>query len=361
MNAILGVKYVVDRGPDLPRLPPLYYENIGTFGAFQLYENKKVLPVGFMARDRENKFNPLVSGLNPVAVKNIIAAELSGFDAPLYTLLGTCSCCISASVSEAVNLQVSLDGNSFHYTAAEGLTHRHEMMFSLEYVITEAKPTYLTVSGTFIAYVRVLVNGAGLRGSPHGNAVGQGMETVYLGYLQPGDRVAVTLGIKNLLAENKKLPAETGNLNRNPLFLLGLTDRGREDYPAQQRGTGHVYLHQLNESIFDEVYTALSASPLNVSSYGATYIQGDINVLEDGLLFLSVPYDRRWHVYVNGQVHKAERVLGAFIGIPLSAGQYEIRMEYRPVGVVPSVLVSVLALAGVLAWPAFRRMKQPRK
>ena len=57
-------------------------------------------------------------------------------------------------------------------------------------------------------------------------------------------------------------------------------------------------------------------------------VTGDINVSDEKTLFMSIPYDRNWKVYVDGKKANYDKILDQFIGIKLNKGKHKIKMIY---------------------------------
>ena len=72
-------------------------------------------------------------------------------------------------------------------------------------------------------------------------------------------------------------------------------------------------------------------------------IEGDINVEADGYFNISTPYDEGFTLYVDGQETAHEITDTAFIGLPLSAGEHHIRLEYHAPGANAGRIVSAFA------------------
>ena len=58
-------------------------------------------------------------------------------------------------------------------------------------------------------------------------------------------------------------------------------------------------------------------------------LTGDINTNRSGTLFLSIPYDKNFKIYVDNVETKYYPLLdNTFIGLDLAEGKHKIRMEY---------------------------------
>ncbi len=103
----------------------------------------------------------------------------------------------------------------------------------------------------------------------------------------------------------------------------------------------------------------LSQQGLEVTSYSDTSLTGTVNAQEDGLLFLSIPYDNGWSLTVDGTETEIEIFADALISVPLTAGTHEIHLEYHAPGqslglMVTSgtiVLICLMLLAGRFLTP----------
>jgi uncharacterized membrane protein YfhO len=62
------------------------------------------------------------------------------------------------------------------------------------------------------------------------------------------------------------------------------------------------------------------------------------------MLFLPISYDEGWNCIVNGQKVEARKILGSFIGVPITPGRNEIVMNFTPKGMGVGVVISTGAL-----------------
>ncbi len=79
----------------------------------------------------------------------------------------------------------------------------------------------------------------------------------------------------------------------------------------------------------------------------------------DALLLVSIPYHPGWHASANGQPLSIVRADLGLMAIPLSAGGYDVVLEFRPASVQIGAVISLIALAltviGLLGWIVIRR------
>ncbi|WP_420705929.1 YfhO family protein [Enterococcus sp. BWT-B8] len=59
---------------------------------------------------------------------------------------------------------------------------------------------------------------------------------------------------------------------------------------------------------------------------------GKVNAADDQVLFTTIPYDRGWRVYIDGKEVAITPFKEAFLTVPVTAGEHEIRFVYLPPG-----------------------------
>lgn len=87
----------------------------------------------------------------------------------------------------------------------------------------------------------------------------------------------------------------------------------------------------------------MTACPSRRSTWTAgrdTKLTGTVTAAESGTLFLSIPYDEGWTITIDGQPAEGEKILEAFLSVPVEAGTHEISLIYMPGGLIPGVVIS---------------------
>lgn len=83
----------------------------------------------------------------------------------------------------------------------------------------------------------------------------------------------------------------------------------------------------------------------NPVSFASSEITGTVNAEQDRYLVFSIPYSKGWAVYDNGRKAELQKANLMYLGMPIEAGNHEIRLIYRTPGGTAGILVS---LAGVI-------------
>lgn len=78
-------------------------------------------------------------------------------------------------------------------------------------------------------------------------------------------------------------------------------------------------------------------------------IKGRISCNEDSLLYLSIPYDRGWKVYVDGErCDTTANVNIAFTGVQLGKGEHIVEMKYSHWGMTAALAGTIVGIIGLL-------------
>ena len=112
-----------------------------------------------------------------------------------------------------------------------------------------------------------------------------------------------------------------------------------------------MYGYQLDRAGYDRMLEKFSDEQLNVTAYDTTSLSGHIDVKEDGLLFLSIPYAEGWSAEVDGEKAEIVSIQDALMGIRLNAGSHDISLKYTPAGFKAGLLISLVSItmiAGII-------------
>ena len=126
-------------------------------------------------------------------------------------------------------------------------------------------------------------------------------------------------------------------------------------------GSYKLMVYALDEEIFKEAYGKLSDEQLEITKFSDTEIEGKITAQNDGVMFLSIPYEKGWSIYVDGEKAETVKVVSSMLGVNLTAGEHDIRIEYVPEGFVPGAAatgVSAVLCVGIAVFDFKRRKKR---
>lgn len=132
-------------------------------------------------------------------------------------------------------------------------------------------------------------------------------------------------------------------------------------------------VYRLDSSAFDKGIEKLKSNgTLDIDSVSDTEIKGKIDASIDGIMYMSIPYEKGWSVYVDGEKQKAVPVCnntyserdgtishkGSMMGIRLKKGSHTIELKYCPEGFVLGAVISVVCLAAFVFIILYNRKRR---
>jgi uncharacterized membrane protein YfhO len=108
---------------------------------------------------------------------------------------------------------------------------------------------------------------------------------------------------------------------------------------------------------FNDAVESLRHEPFEISSFREDRIGGQVTLREDGVLILSIPFNRGWQATVDGRDARLHRIDAGFIGLPLAAGTRVVELRFVPEGSGLGRAVSLLTAIGCFLWLVFARRR----
>lgn len=314
VNSLLGIKYIISKkGP--MKSEEMSLEMQDTENGVYLYRNKYPLSLGFMMNsdilEMEDK-----TAVNPFEYMNSIIKLASGSEKPCFTAQ-------PVALVEYKNMSVQKNGYGKYNFSKDNENLSASAIYSFD-----------------------------------------GVENGYLyGYANNGN--CDKLSVKS---NGEVIESEVSVKDYPVVFTMGNGQAGTttdvEIFAKQDDSSGsyQLMIYALKTDAFEEAYNRLADEQLNITSFSDTRITGDIDVIEDGILYLSIPYENGWTVRVDGKKVKTTKILQSMLGAEVPAGHHTIELEYMPEGFVTGVVVSgtALILFGVVAFTDTRKRRRKK-
>ena len=109
--------------------------------------------------------------------------------------------------------------------------------------------------------------------------------------------------------------------------------------------TEEMMRHAVDRLVCTMTDVDLHRNPL---SFASSEITGTVNAEQDRYLVFSIPYSKGWTVYDNGKKAKLQKANLMYLGMPIEAGNHEIRLIYRTPGGTAGILVSLAGVALII-------------
>jgi len=291
-NMMLGIRYIIAK--DGYNADTLTQRLVSQSGSVTLYENLYDLPIGFMVEENVGRYNPGISA-NAFDNQNNLFRRVTGVNKNLFTPVDI------IHVGHKGYLVTRSAYGTYSYTRDADAT-----------------------SDSFLKY-----------------NYSAPVDAMYYAYVKVPDS-------KKLEVFSNNVPLHTYNADRQPFITPAnyctagemLTLRCKLEETAKS-GSANVFVYYLNPDILQAGYDALADEVLNVTSHDDTRIEGTVNVKKEGYLYLSIPYEEGWSVYVDGEEREMVCLMDAMCGVRLEPGEHSVTLKYSPKGFVPGLILSI--------------------
>jgi uncharacterized membrane protein YfhO len=288
-----------------------------------VYENKRVLPLGFMTDSSIKDWQ--TKDATPFDVQNQFIRDAAGIDATMFENVPITSVDRTymdyKPVREDEDNQKDIN-NEFKYT----LTNPANI--SLEPTVTA------TIQSDKDQYLFIYVD------------AGNAKRVKYQTNTANEDR-ELSAG-KSLFDIGHVVAGETINVK------FSLTNRGEFEKTYRKDGTVKIYVASYNDDVFQQAYDKLAQNTFDITTFEDTYIDGTIDAGNGGVMFTSIPYCDGWSVKVDGQsVDKVSIASDGVIGVDLGAGVHEVEFKFKPQGLAVGIVVSLISIIALVVYTLF--------
>ncbi len=312
LNSMLNVKYIISRGE--PMNDP-YFKEIGSSqladgtNASYMYQSDYPLSIGYMVNEEIQEWTP--STLNPFETQDSYVYYATGGVRDTFQEITTFNEELSVGVT-------GYDGGGASVTSSTGATAT--MAFDVE----SDGPIFIYAKANNASTVKARINS----GTP--------------------------VSFEN----NRGCIASVGKAYEGDTVYLDVT------YNENTGSFIDCLVYTLDEQAWNYAYGLLNDEILQVTEHTDTKIIGTVNAKQDGMLFTSIPYEKGWSAYVDGEKVEIEPVgkitaessgssdtqmRGAFCAIDVSAGTHEIKFTYIPEGFILGNIVTFSSILLLIA------------
>ncbi len=116
--------------------------------------------------------------------------------------------------------------------------------------------------------------------------------------------------------------------------------------------------YTLNLRVLQEAIDILSEETLTVTEHTGDSLKGQVSLAEAGKLVISIPAERGWTLYVNGEETEIETFEDTFMAVSLEAGTYDIALEFKTPGVAVGLAASGVC---IVLWTVCYVVEYPRR
>ncbi len=105
--------------------------------------------------------------------------------------------------------------------------------------------------------------------------------------------------------------------------------------------SGNIYVATINEEVFQSSINKIRENEMTVNKWEDGLIEGEVTAQEDGIIMLTIPYDKGWSMWVDNKKVEVFAIDEAFIGANISEGTHTIKLKYTPPGFIIGCAISL--------------------
>jgi len=120
---------------------------------------------------------------------------------------------------------------------------------------------------------------------------------------------------------------------------------------------GYEFYYESEEELKRWYEDAVSSNiSINKLSSSHLNIEADIKEGEEEIV-MTIPYDKGWHVYIDGIETEIEPVMSALLSYKITPGEHHIVMRYIPQGFIAGLFISIIGIVILLTLYIIERIR----
>ena len=311
-NLFLNLKYMLERQNKVEENE--YFDELHYYGKVALLKNNAYLPLGFMA-DNQLINVDFSSGENTFILQNELFSAATGLNDDVWSFI--------------TGRNLSISGTS---VTLDSQTQTGYCSYST------------TDSGGTIVYKYV--------------ADSHGLVCIDLD-LSKKNKFSFWKNGTELYSETYSIPQSlaVSSVERGDVIEVHLTCK------ANEKGTITLHAGILDEDLFRRGYEKLAETPLELTSFKNTRIEGTVNCNQNGVLYTSIPQDGNWQATVDGKPAEIVLIGDAMVGLLLPEGEHNVVFKYHNAAFSLGWKVSLVCLVAfaILYWFVYQPKKKSGK
>ena len=156
---------------------------------------------------------------------------------------------------------------------------------------------------------------------------------------------------------------QSGACGSDPLIDVGeLSEGDTVSVTVKVKGYSHMLFgiraYTIRESELKKAYQALSDQGLQVQYVSDSKIEGTISVWQDGVLYASIPAEKGWEIYIDGEKRETYDLGMGLLFCDIEAGTHTVEYRYHAPGLALGIGVSAVTALVLAAVCFFIRKNQ---
>lgn len=291
LDSLLGIKYLIYR--DMAIEEKLYKQTAAT-DKLRIFTNPYVLPLGFHSTSELKKFHSS-SGDNPFETQNLLIEAIC--DVPN----------ILSPIDQKQGTQSNLDVQGTQYYSFKRINKDNASTASIDFAMDKAKQVYLyyKAPSNMKGSGFVTVNGKKVEFNPKHSSI------INLGFCKAGSSAELKINF---------------------------------DKSSSETGSFKIYAYTLNIPAFEEAISLIRKKPMTIENFTDTSILGSAEAASDGMMVMSIPFDKGWHVKVDNQEVETQAVDDCLLSFELLKGSHKIELWFFPEKLFMGLMITLVSV-----------------
>jgi len=291
LDSLLGIKYLIYR--DMAIEEKLYKQTAAT-DKLRIFTNPYVLPLGFHSTSELKKFHSSDRD-NPLETQNLLIEAICGVPD------------ILSPIDQKQGTQSNLDVQGTQYYSFKRINKANASTASIDFPMDKAKQVYLyyKAPSNMKGSGFVTVNGKKVEFNPKHSTI------INLGFCKAGSSAELKINF---------------------------------DKSSSETGSFKVYAYTLNIPAFEEAISLIRKKSMTIESFTDTSILGSVEAASDGLMVMSIPFDKGWHVKVDNQEVETQAVDDCLLSFELLKGSHKIELWFFPEKLFMGIMITLVSV-----------------
>lgn len=299
LNSFFGIEYLIDKDKEI-RDPLL--ETVHTENEIFSYRNPYALSLGFMVS--ENILNWNTSAVTPFETQNDLLVKSAGYSDVFLPLE------IVTESAVNMNSETGSARNGYNFTPAS-TSEKSEVTMVITSPVSQHVYFHIDTSSTM--------------------------------------DVNATVEEDTGAATDSTVFRDTRGINKPEIFDVGYVEAGetvrvKVNFDTDKGGRFKISAAGLNETVYTEAMTDLATGNMEITEYNSRQVIGTVDTDEAGILFLSIPYDESWQVFVDGEEQEFIPIAEGLSGVRLDIGTHDIKLKFTPPGFWMGLMITALGI-----------------
>lgn len=117
------------------------------------------------------------------------------------------------------------------------------------------------------------------------------------------------------------------------------------------------YSYYINNDSFKLATSVLNENKFSINSFKENLIEGKIKLESEKSIFTSIPYDRGWKVYANGELIDTFEIGNSLLGFELNKGTFDITLKFIPYGMKIGGAISIFSFLVISTIYLYKKKK----